>query len=52
MLRYNCYNNKNMRINVALRGVLQITLWRGGVNQHLISLFSVVEKAGRLLTYF
>lgn len=46
MLRYNCYNNKNMRINVALRGGITNYIEEGR-NQHLISLFSVVEKAGR-----
>lgn len=54
MLRYNCYNSKNMGINVALReGITNYTL-RGGSESapSYLSLFSVVEKAGRLLTHF
>ena len=30
MLRYNCYNNKNLRINFALRGGITNYTLRGG----------------------
>ena len=53
MLRYNYYNSKNMGIMLPSRGITNYTLRGGSVSApSYLSLISVVEKAGRLLTHF